>query len=506
LSWFPGGTKLLISGQGGSGVFGTWSLGTLGGQISKLQDATVTALTPDGSKIAFVKQQRVWQMGSGGEDPTPLFSISTDQSLLSLAWSPDGHWFTYLRHRVGGAEGGVLEAHVPGVGNAATIFEDPALRAFCWLTPSHIVLDLWETPDRPFSNLWEIDVDPLKMRARGKPRRLTNWAGFAIGTMSASRDGKRLVVTKRLDQSDVFVGELAGHGDRLDHLRRFTSDERIDWPGGWSGDGKWLLLQSDRTGNMSIFRQRVGSENAEPLVTNEDDNRAPILSPDGQWVLYLAWPRSGAQLKTGKLMRMPTGGGSPELILEAKGLPGSPQTSNHIMVPTTAGHPAFRCPSRQGASCVLSEAGSKEVAFYSFAPVPTGAKSEIFRIQAKDPNSVAWDLSPDGSRIAYCERDHRSGLIHLRELGPDTTREISLPGWVELVSLAWSADGGSLFVRNFAPDGSSLLHVTLDGKYRVLYKAAKQVELPRPSPDGRALAFGEVVSASNVWLIEGLPR
>jgi len=72
------------------------------------------------------------------------------------------------------------------------------------------------------------------------------------------------------------------------------------------------------------------------------------------------------------------------------------------------------------------------------------------------------------------------------------------------VTLAWSADGRSLFVTNFAPEGSSLLHVTLDGKYRVLYKGAKEVELPRPSPDGRALAFGEVVSASNVWLIEGL--
>jgi len=443
-------------------------------------------------------------MSPGGEDPTPLFPVPASRGFWSLAWSPNGRWLTYLRRRVGQTEGAVLEALVPGAASAATVFEDPALRDFCWLAPNHIVLDRWEAPDRPFSNLWEIDVDPQKMKARGKPRRLTNWAGFAIGSMSASTDGKRLAVTKRLDQSDVFVGELAGHDGKLDHVRRFTSDERIDWPGGWSRDNKWLLLQSDRTGNMGVFRQPVESTNPEPLVTNKDDNRAPLLSPDGQWVLYFAWPRSPAHMKTGRLMRMPVGGGSPELVLEAKGLPGSPQTSNYIIVPTTAGHPAFRCPSQPGAPCVFSEAGLNEVAFHSFAPVPGTAESEIFRIQAKAPNSVAWDLAPDGSRIAWCERDARSASIHVRELGRGTTRDISLPDWVELVTITWSADGRSLFVTNFAPDGSSLLHVTLDGKYRVLYKGAKEVELPRPSPDGRALAFGEVVSASNVWLIEGL--
>jgi hypothetical protein len=73
-----------------------------------------------------------------------------------------------------------------------------------------------------------------------------------------------------------------------------------------------------------------------------------------------------------------------------------------------------------------------------------------------------------------------------------------------VLTLGWSADGQSLFVTNFAPDASSLLNFTLDGKYRLLYKASKEVESPRAAPDNRSLAFGEVVSASNVWLIEGL--
>lgn len=86
------------------------------------------------------------------------------------------------------------------------------------------------------------------------------------------------------------------------------------------------------------------------------------------------------------------------------------------------------------------------------------------------------------------------------------TRDILLAGLDELSTLAWSADGKSLFFTTFADTGSSLFHLTLDGRYRSIYKGAKEVEAPRPSPDGRNVAFGDVMSASNVWLIEGIPR
>lgn len=77
---------------------------------------------------------------------------------------------------------------------------------------------------------------------------------------------------------------------------------------------------------------------------------------------------------------------------------------------------------------------------------------------------------------------------------------------LDFLGACWSADGQSLFVTSFSPTGSSLLRVTLDGRFWVLLKAAKDVELPRPSPDGRSLAFSEIVSASNVWLLEGFLR
>jgi Tol biopolymer transport system component len=487
----------------------------MGGGIRQIQAGIgQAALSPDGSRIVFEKQQELWQMGPNGENPVQLGQFSSGSPVAGhaglsnssdLAWSPDGRWITYLR-KTGETDPLVLEARHLEDGRTATILKDPDLRGYSWLSSTKIVLNRWETPDKPFSNLWHVDVDPNKMKAVAKPHRLTNWAGFAVLSMSATQDAKLLALTRKTDQSNIWIGELAERGNALSHLRRVSPQDRVEWPGGWSADSKVLFFQSDRTGNMNIFRQRIDSPNAEPVVMDQNDNRVPVLSPDRDWVLYFAWPRSAVQVSTARLMRRPVGGGPSELILEARGLPGSAQTSYRVVLPTMTGQPVFRCPSQSGASCVLSEAGLHAVTFYSFLPVPGTVKTEIFRIQIDDPNALAWDLSPDGSQIGYAEYSWRSASIRIRELGTGLTREVPLRGLTELSTLTWSADGKSFFATTFAVTGSSLYHVTSEGKYRVLYKAAKEVEGARPSPDGRYLAFGDVQSASNVWVVEGFPK
>jgi hypothetical protein len=443
-------------------------------------------------------------MGPNGEHPVRVFAAAPGQYLLQVDWSRDGHWLTFLR-RAGQIGTAVLEARFPGAANGTKIFDNPDLQGFCWLSSGHLVLNRWEAPDQPTSNLWEMDVDPRRMQPVDKPHRLTNWAGFAVGDMSASGDGRRLAIAKRTDQNHVSSGDLVEHGEKLVRLRRFTSDERIHWPGGWSPDSKWLLLQSDRTGHMGIFRQRLDSDNAEPVVTNREDNWSPIMSPDGQWILYMV-----SQKATTRLMRMPVTGGSAQLVLEMKGPPAFVKAARLPLIAgahhvTTAGNPAFRCPARLGAACILSEALGQELAFSSFNPVPSAKKNEIFRIAADDPDTIFWDLSGDGTQIAYGQRGGPS-FLRVRELIHHTTRDIFIPRWPELTSVGWSADGKSLFATDYTPKGSSLLHVTLVGKVAVLYQAPAPIELPKASPNARYLTFGQVVSDSNIWLIEGIPQ
>ena len=474
-------------------------------EIRKIQDNVgETALSRDGSRIIFERNQKLWQIGRNGENLMPLAEAEYS-NCSGLSWSPDGRWLTYIR-KTGETDPSVLEARFIENGRTATILKDSDLRGYVWQSASSIVLNRWESPDKPYSNLWQIEVNPKEMKVVGAPRRLTNWAGFSVESLSASRDGKSVAITRETDQSNIFVGQLSEGENSLSHLRRLSPEDRVEWPNVWSPDSGTLLFQSDRTGNMNIYRQNINTTSAEPVVIDQSDNRASAFSPDKSWVIYFAWPRSTSHANTASLMRRPVGGGSSDLILEAKAEPTSPQNRYWVVLPTMTGQPAFRCPSRASRPCVLSESGSGELVFYSFAPVPSAARSEVFRVHADDPNSVAWDLSPDGLRIAYAQYDWKSASIHVRELSTAAVRDIPLKGLTELSTLTWSADGKSLFATTFAITGSSLFHVTLDGNYHVLYKGAKEVEGARTSPDGRYLAFGDVVSASNVWLVESLPK
>lgn len=501
-----------MSGPIASGVWGIWSIGTVGGELRKLQsDAAGAVLSPDGSRIAFLSKGEIWEMGANGEDPARLRSADGPapsavahnffgQSVRGLNWSPDGHWLTYLR-REGEKGTTFLEARLSGGTRTVTIYSDRSVIGYSWLSPSHIVLNRWERPSVQFSNVWDLRVDPQNMKPLREPQRLTNWAGFTVGAMSASKDGQRLAISRESDHSNVFVGELLADGEKLTHVRHLTTEQRADWPSGWSPDSKWLLFESDRTGRMSIFHQPLQSSSAESVLADQDENGSPSLSPDGQWILYIA---RGSEAPQARVMRLSVGGGSPELIIAANVSQGlETLTVDNVPLPMT--QPTFRCPGRLASSCVLSEGRDREVVFSSFKPVSSAAKTEIFRIQPNNPNNVFWDLSPDGSRVAYIERG-TAPVIHLRELKQNMTRDFSLPQWPELLSLGWSADSGSLFATNFAPTGSSLLHISLGGKVTLLYKSPKDAELPKASPDGRYLAFGAVESSSNVWLIEGIPK
>jgi len=44
------------------------------------------------------------------------------------------------------------------MGAMQPIFKDPRLAGYVWLSASKIVLDRWEAPDKPYSNLWQIEV------------------------------------------------------------------------------------------------------------------------------------------------------------------------------------------------------------------------------------------------------------------------------------------------------------------------------------------------------------
>ena len=128
---------------------------------------------------------------------------------------------------------------------------------------------------------------------------------------------------------------------------------------------------------------------------------------------------------------------------------------------------------------------------------------EAARIRTS-PSKFFWDLSPDGSHVAYGEfRSSPMDHVSVLSLKDQASREIPLNTWTNLSSISWSTDGRDLFVSTFKREGSDLLHIGLDGKIDVLSQlTGRWFGTARPSPDDRFLAFGLRTVDSNVWLIE----
>ena len=445
-------------------------------------------------------------MGSNGEEPRPIMDLERRYEFRGPKWSPDSQRIVYLKNTFGTAEG-VIEARALSDSATSVLISGMGLLDFWWTADGRLIYSQAAASEEETYDLWEQRIDGKSLRPVGQPNRLTRWVGHSPGFVSISADGKRIVTTKGYTQSDVYVAELDAHRTKLKPERRLTLDTRSDWPSSWTAEGNEILYFSDRNGPFNIFKQSESSGQEAAVIQGRDDTRSPQFSPDGRWLLYTLWP-DRQQKAPVRIMRTSPSGGPPETVLQAagvfaSGITFSPGGEQDAQAKGPRSFPDFRCPMRLPmASCVLAEAEQDNVVFTYFDPV-RGRGIEAARVQTS-PSKFFWDLSPDGSRIAYGEfRSTAAEHLTILNLNDRMPREIALGTRTNLSSVAWSAGGEDLFVATLKREGSDLLHVGLDGKVDVLSEMkGRWFGTPRSSPNDRFLAFGLRTVDSNVWLID----
>jgi eukaryotic-like serine/threonine-protein kinase len=363
---------------------------------------------------------------------------------------------------------------------------------FCYLPDGRIVYSAQESVGSSDDNLWQIGIDTQTGAPTGKPKRITQWAGSFLWGLNASADGKRLVLQKATEQGQIYLGELAAGGTRMNPPRRLTNDEADDNPAAWTPDSKAVLFQSFRNGTGNIFKQGISQDTAEPVVTGPQRLDLPRLSPDGAWILYLESPKRAIGPSTPlRLMRIPVGGGVPQLVVE------------------TRNWQDFHCARAPASLCVMVEASHDEKQFTLTEFDPLKGRGKVLRTIEIDPSagpnpSDASGLSPDGSTFANSRRGEAEIHIRLLSLSGGSDREITVKGWPNIYGLDWSPDGKGFYCGTVSPQARTLLYVDLEGNAQVLwqYKAAGGEIWGVPSPDGRYLAIQGEVTNSNVWMVE----
>ncbi|MCI0402157.1 MAG: hypothetical protein L0212_01360 [Acidobacteria bacterium] len=468
-----------------------WVISILGNSPRKIRDgAGQAAVSPDGSRIAFIagrRQAELWLMGADGQEARRLKAGLDSERFLQLQWLPQGGRIALLKSQSENipAEKAVIETLDPDNGTSQLILTDPKLRSFCWLPDGRLVYSREEpAPNSSDTNLWFIPVDQSTGKPSGEARRITSWVGFSFSDLSVTADGKRLVFVKAGAQSDVYVGTLLNPRQFV-KIERLTLDERNDWPGAWLPDSSSLLFSSDRNGGWDLFKQGKDNAVAEDFLVGPDEQSEPRLTPDRTSVLYWGY-RSEASGAPGRLrlMRVPLAGGPPQLLLEVGW--GAQQ----------------RCAASASAGCVVGEQSQdrNQLIFSGFDP-GRGAQHEFLRVPIEPSSTPVWDLSPDGSRLAMVADEHKNAIL-IVELRSGTSRDVKLETAVSLSGLTWSADADGWFVTGLAERRGVLLYVHSSGKAQELWSSQSTLAAPVLSPDGKNLAFAVSTQNSNAWMLE----
>jgi len=508
-SWFPDGTQLLVDAYEVGGQKSIWTFSMLGQFPRELREgASGFGVSPDGTHVAFSPRRtrdqpaglgassdvrEIWVMGSQGDNPRKVLALGENEWLDSVHWSPDGQRLAYRRTQrtPESSQVSMETCDLTGANRTVVVLDpDQLLQAFCWLPDGRVVYSRRESSDSSDENLWQIGIDNHTGKPTGKPERITRWAGPQLVGLSASVDGKRLVLQKTTFRWQVYLVELAEEGMRMNPPRRLTNDEASDAPYAWTADSKAVLFTSNRNGSFGIFKQGISQDTAQLVVAGQESIYLLRLSRDGDSILYMETPRTPSNPgPPNRLMRIPVNGGVPQFVLE------------------TRKWWSFGCARAPAGLCVIVEPSQDEKQFTITSFDPLKGRGKVLRTIERDPAArfAGTALSPDGTTFAASRGGEAEIHIRLLSLSGGSDREITVKGWPNLTGLDWSPDGKGLYCGSVSPQGGTLLHVDLRGNARVLLqnKGVGGGAFGIPSPDGRYLAVLGGVANSNVWMVEG---
>jgi Tol biopolymer transport system component len=237
---------------------------------------------PNGKSVAFLRGDTLYLQELGGAAPRPL---AHGGEMHSFAWSPDGRWIACVRGNRQSRNAGFLFANL----GAAAV----------WLIPVNGGDPVAITPDDHYnaSPTWApdsrtlvfisdraggVDLFQTRIRPDGAPDReplqLTN--GLRADGVSLAASGRWIVWSSLAENSNVWSLRVprsppASMRDAEPVTRGNQVIESFDV----SPDGRWVVFDTDRSGNQDVFRQLIGGGDAERLSEDSADEFWPRYSP-----------------------------------------------------------------------------------------------------------------------------------------------------------------------------------------------------------------------------------
>jgi Tol biopolymer transport system component len=455
--WSRDGKQLLYIGTGGLFV-----ASSAGGDARRLLDQTVytepadvldtfngfsaATWSHDGRHLAIVENSDKVLSIVSVDDGRRRTVTKFDAPLHSCDWSANRRWLACTSGNWVSAAPGLM------LGNSA---------------PSTIVIidvddgDVREVTDRLSSNqspVWAADSQSLYFVSNrsgpydiyavaigddgtplAAPSQLTT--GLGAYAIDFSTDGKRLAYAAYSARSNIWSIPIPSEGVvDVSAARQLTTANQMIEAMRVSRDRKWLLYDSNLTGNFEIYRVPVDGGTSERLTTAPSEEFAADLSTDGRYLAYFSW-----RTKSRDVFVQPLDGGPVEQVTH------------------TPSHEAYPAWSPDGRTLVFWDNSDDRGAFrgiFSTRRDSTGRWEPPKLLRA---GGVKPSWSPDGRFILYT----RAGGIEMLSLDSGQHRVLySKINGVGAEEALLSEDGKTVYFKTHddVDQRAQFWAVPLDGK------------------------------------------
>src|SRR5262249_6577858 len=152
-----------------------------------------------------------------------------------------------------------------------------------------------------------------------------------------------------------------------------------------SPDGRYIVFATDRSGG-TIWRMDIDGSNPKQLTPDDGQDSHPVVSPDGQWILFDSY-RSGKPT----LWKVSIDGGKPLQLTD--------KISQHAAVSPDG---------KTIAGFFLDERGKTELALLPFSG---GDFVKLFDLPDSVVMSGGLKWTPDGQAVAFIDQRNPSNIV-----------------------------------------------------------------------------------------------